>query len=36
MGLATSTRNQKATKPDAVWQSIVVVENWFSQFAQSK
>jgi serine/threonine-protein kinase len=26
----------KATKPDAVWQAIVVVENWFSQFTQSK
>jgi serine/threonine-protein kinase len=26
----------KATKPDAPWQAIVVVENWISEFAQSK
>jgi Tol biopolymer transport system component len=26
----------KATKPDAPWQAIVVVESWSSQFAQSK
>jgi serine/threonine protein kinase len=26
----------KATKPDAPWQAIVVVENWFSEFAEAE